>query len=49
MLFFKQVTAEHFKDNTNPGPKSQVLAGIDEGRKVQVKKLQNMANELLEK
>ncbi|XP_071506548.1 gamma-adducin-like isoform X2 [Diadema antillarum] len=31
----KSVTAEHFKDNTNPGPTSQVLAGIDDGRKVQ--------------
>lgn len=32
----KKVTAEHFKDNKNPGPTSQVLAGIDDGRKVQI-------------
>ncbi|XP_030841686.1 gamma-adducin-like isoform X3 [Strongylocentrotus purpuratus] len=32
----KKVTAEQFTDNKNPGPTSQVLAGIDDGRKVQI-------------
>ncbi|XP_041476542.1 gamma-adducin-like isoform X3 [Lytechinus variegatus] len=36
----KKVTAEHFKDNKNPGPTSQVLAGIDDGRKVQGQNIQ---------